>query len=70
MEEDEETAVYVVSDGAVTRRIVEMGISSGSQVEILGGLAEGEEIVVVGQSGLRDGSKVLASSRLAESFAG
>jgi membrane fusion protein (multidrug efflux system) len=70
VEEDEETAVYVVSDGAVTRRIVEMGISSGSQVEILGGLAEGEEIVVVGQSGLRDGSKVLASSRLAESFAG
>ena len=29
-----------------------------------------EEIVVVGHSGLRDGSKVLASTTLPESFAG
>jgi membrane fusion protein (multidrug efflux system) len=70
VEEDDEASVYVVVDGAVTRRIVETGISSGNQVEILGGLMEDEEIVVVGHSGLRDGSKVLASNRILESFTG
>jgi membrane fusion protein, multidrug efflux system len=70
VEEDDEASVYVVADGAVARRIVETGISSGSQVEILGGLEEDEEIVVIGHSGLRDGSKVLASNRTLESFTG
>ena len=70
VEEDDEASVYVVSDGAVTRRTVETGISSGNQVEILTGLADGEEIVVIGHSGLRDGSKVLASSSTLENFAG
>jgi len=68
--EDDEKAVYVVADGVVLRRIVETGIASDSQVEILSGLAEDEEIVVVGHSGLRDGSKVLASNRIPDSFAG
>jgi membrane fusion protein (multidrug efflux system) len=70
VEEDEETSVYVVADGAVVRRIVETGITTGQQVEVLSGLAEDEEIVVVGQSGLRDGSKVLASNRALDSFTG
>lgn len=70
VEEDDEAAVYVVSDGAVTRRIVETGIASDDLVEILGGLAENEEFVVVGHAGLRDGSKVLASSKVTDSFTG
>ncbi len=68
--EDDETSVYVVSDGNVTRRIVEIGISAGKQVEILSGIEADEEIVVVGQSGLRDGSKVLASIRFPDSYSG
>jgi len=68
--EDDETSVYVVSEGQVARRIVETGITSGDRVEVLLGLGENEEIVVVGHSGLRDGSKVLASNRNQESFAG
>ena len=70
VEEDDETTVYVVADGAVARRLVETGIASGNQVEILSGLAENEEIVVVGHSGLRDGSKVLANNRTLDSFTG
>ena len=70
IEEDDEAAVYVVSNGAVSRRIVETGIASDSQVEILRGLDENEEIVVVGHSGLRDGSKVLASNTTIDSFTG
>ncbi len=70
VEEDDEASVYVVADGAVELRIVETGIKSGNQVEILSGLADDEQIVVVGHSGLRDGSKVLASNRSADSLTG
>ena len=68
--EDDQTAVYVVENGEVTRRIVETGIESGDIVEILGGLSDDEQIVVVGQSGLRDGSKVLASNQSSDRFTG
>ena len=59
--EDDETAVYVVADGRVERRIIETGIEAANRVEVLAGLTENEQIVVLGHSGLRDGSKVLAS---------
>ena len=70
IEEDDETSVYIVADGEVTRRSVTTGIMTDGQVEILNGLAEDEEIVVVGLSGLRDGSKVLASNRTSDSYTG
>ena len=70
LDEDDMTSVYVVDDGAVTRRLVQTGIEAGDRIEILGGLDESESIVVVGHSGLRDGSKVLASTTLAERFSG
>lgn len=68
--EDDETSVYVVANGTVTRRNVEIGIASGGRVEVLGGLTENEQIVVVGHSGLRDGSRVLASNITRDSFTG
>lgn len=61
LDEDDETTVYVVRDGEVLRRSVEIGIEDGGRVEVLDGLQDDDQIVVVGQSGLRDGSKVLAS---------
>ena len=70
IEEDDQTTVYVVADGEVSRRTIEVGIESGNVVEVVGGLAPHEEIVVVGQSSLRDGSKVLASNRPRESYTG
>ena len=70
VQEDEEMAVYVVANGEVARRTVTTGIATNGRVEILDGLAEDEEIVVVGLAGLRDGSKVLASNRTADNFAG
>jgi len=70
IEEDDEMTVYVVSDGQVARRVIETGIATGGRVEVLGGLEENEEIVVIGHAGLRDGSKVLASNRASESFTG
>lgn len=70
IDEDDETSVYVVNDGAVTRRTIETGIENDATIEILGGLAEGDTVVVVGHSSLRDGSKVLASNTVAERFTG
>ena len=71
VQEDDEMAVYVVTDGEVARRTITTGIATDGRVEILNGLAEGEEVVVVGLSGLRDGSKVLASNRTQnDSFTG
>ena len=70
VEEDDQTSVYVVTDGAVTRRAIEVGIESGKLVEVVRGLAGDEEVVVTGQSSLRDGSKVLASSSPRSSYTG
>lgn len=70
LDEDEQATVYVVSDGEVTRRAVKTGIETNGNIEILEGLSEADVVVVVGHSGLRDGSKVLASNRAADSYAG
>ena len=70
VEEDGETTVYVVADGEVSRRSVRAGIAADDRIEILSGLADEDEIVVLGHAGLRDGSKVLASNRVVESFTG
>lgn len=68
--EDEENTVYVVSDGEVTRRAIQVGIEADGNVEILDGLSEDEVIVVVGHSGLRTGSKVLASNKTQDRYTG
>ena len=70
LDEDEQTSVYVVQDDEVVRRTVEIGIKEKDRVEILNGLEENDQIVVVGHSGLRDGSKVLASVTNLERFTG
>lgn len=59
--EDDESVVYVVEDGAAVRRAVVTGIETDGLIEIVDGLSADEQIVVTGQSSLRDGSKVLAS---------
>ncbi len=70
LDEDDESAVYVVNDGEVVRRLVETGVQTDGMVEILSGLTEDDVIVVVGHSSLRDGSKVLASNDIPQSFTG
>lgn len=70
LDEDEETTVYVVQNDEVVRRSVEVGIEENGRVEIIGGLLDDDQVVVVGHSGLRDGSKVLASANDLDRFAG
>jgi membrane fusion protein, multidrug efflux system len=54
-------AVFVISDGAAARRPVTTGLVSEGRVQILSGVAAGEEIVTVGTNGLRDGAAVRVS---------
>jgi membrane fusion protein (multidrug efflux system) len=70
LDEDEETTVYVVSEDEVTRRTIEIGIEADGRIEVLDGLSEDDVVVVVGHSSLRNGSKVLASKDIPDSFAG
>jgi membrane fusion protein (multidrug efflux system) len=70
LDEDDETTVYVVQNNAVVRRTVEVGIEENGHVEILSGLLDDDQVVVVGHSGLRDGSKVLASINTLDRFTG
>tara|TARA_E500000331_G_scaffold120496_1_gene117625 strand:- start:4490 stop:6001 length:1512 start_codon:yes stop_codon:yes gene_type:complete len=54
----DESSVFVVRDGVATKQEVKLGYAMGNDIEILDGLGEGDEVVVTGQGGLRDGSSV------------
>ncbi len=54
----DEAAVFVVDGDTASRRLVRTGFSANGKVEILDGLQGDENIVVVGQAGLREGSRV------------
>jgi multidrug efflux pump subunit AcrA (membrane-fusion protein) len=53
------TGVYVVgADGTLNFRIVKLGKTSETLVEVLSGVSEGEEIAGSDVEGLNDGTKV------------
>lgn len=58
VDDDVSDSVFVVTDGKAERRSVRTGYARGAQIEIVDGLAGHEEIVVIGQTGLRDGASV------------
>lgn len=58
IDESGETSVFVVEDEKAVRKPIKTGYANNGHIEILDGLTGSENIVVVGQAGLRDGSKV------------
>lgn len=52
------SAVYVVQDETVERRNIETGVVWQGRLEVMSGLSENEQVVVVGQAGLKDGARV------------
>lgn len=58
IQEAGEPAVFIVEGDIARRRTVRTGYVEGGRVEVMDGLADGEEVVLVGQTGLKDGSKV------------
>jgi len=61
----DDTQVYVVEDGGVARlRKITIGIEQGDSLEVLAGLDDGDQVVLVGKEALHDGSRVrLVSDR-------
>jgi len=53
-----QSIVFVVREDRVERRAVKVGVAEGDQVEVVSGLASGDRIVVEGNDGLADGSRV------------
>ena len=58
IDEAGETSVFIVEDAKAVRRTITTGYSNNGHIEVLDGLTGSEKIVVVGQAGLREGSKV------------
>jgi HlyD family secretion protein len=50
--------VFVVRDGVLVRRPVEIGLISSTRTEIRSGLEDGEEVVLPGQQPLQEGAQV------------
>lgn len=55
---DDQKVVYVVQDGRAVQREVTLGMFQGQDVQILSGLAPGEELIVRGHRYVGPGSKV------------
>ena len=53
-----ETTVMVVKDGVVHRTVITTGIRDGGWVEVLTGLAEGDQIVAKAGAFVTDGDKI------------
>ena len=58
LEEDGSEVVYAIKDSLAIKKFVKTGFASESMIEITDGVVSGEQIVTVGQNGLKDSSKV------------
>ncbi len=58
IDEGGETSVFVIDDNVARRRMVETGLGRGNYVEIIAGLEPTEQLVITGQTGLKDGAVV------------
>ena len=58
LEGDGPPKVFVVKDGKAAERNVQLGLSNGAYVEIVTGLKDGEQVVVVGQAAVKPGAVV------------
>jgi membrane fusion protein (multidrug efflux system) len=64
---DEGTAyVFVVQDGKAARRDITIGVRTRDEVQVLEGLAPGDEVVVRGSQGLNPGSPVSVKNESAD----
>ena len=68
--ETEVPEVFVVDDSAVVhRKRLTLGISQGDTLEVLKGLSESDQVVVIGQENIHEGSRTRISFAGADSTA-
>ena len=58
VEDGAAASVFIVDGESVKKRTIRTGYSADGMIEILDGLTDGETFVVVGQAGLKNGSRV------------
>jgi membrane fusion protein (multidrug efflux system) len=58
LDDDAGPAVYIVEHGKAVRRALRVGLSEAGAIEVQSGLDGTEQVVVVGQSGLKEGNAV------------
>ncbi len=56
--ETDEDDVFALAENKARRARVKLGFVEGDRVEVLEGLAEGDQVITVGQEGLKDGQAV------------
>jgi multidrug efflux pump subunit AcrA (membrane-fusion protein) len=56
--ETDEDDVFVVRDGRAERIRIELGYTDGDRVQVMSGLEVGDEVITVGQEGLKDNAPV------------
>jgi membrane fusion protein (multidrug efflux system) len=62
--ETDEDDVFVFDQGKARRAKIDVGFVDGDRVEVLSGLSDGDQVITVGQEGLKDGATVrLAGAR-------
>jgi multidrug efflux pump subunit AcrA (membrane-fusion protein) len=54
---DGKPAVFILQDGKLRKCAVKLGRSRVSDVEVLAGISEGDQVVVGGPQDLRDGQR-------------
>jgi membrane fusion protein (multidrug efflux system) len=59
--ESDADQVYVYDDGVARKATLQLGFQESDRVEVLSGLNEGEQVVTVGQEGLREGLPIRVS---------
>lgn len=57
--EGEETAVFIAMGDTAHRRPVQIGLTDGTDTEIVSGVKAGEMVIAEGQAGLPDGAKIM-----------
>ncbi|MCP3963001.1 MAG: efflux RND transporter periplasmic adaptor subunit [bacterium] len=62
--------VFVATDGHAEKRTVTLGLEEEDHIQAVSGVEEGEQVIVAGQGGLKDGSVVKLMGAEAEAEAG
>ena len=58
LDTDGSSNVFVVTAGKAEQRAIKTGLNNAGRIEIIEGLKGNEQVVVVGQNGLKDGNPV------------
>ena len=58
IEREDKSVVFAVEEGKAKERIVELGATNDTKIQIIAGVEEGRKVIVEGNYGLLDGTKV------------